>query len=155
MSKTLDLTRDAAASTEATTPARGPTLLEQFIETHGPAVGPALLEIELAHRRKAAEKFRALHERVTELKRQIGAITAARDVRLRELEREMNQQYEVWLLASAAYERERISIQSATVPLQGQVEQILREINAPLHASRVRNWEERPDLAPQFPPDDA
>ena len=119
-----------------------PTMLTaaQLVEAHGDAVGEAMWGIVQVERQKAAEKFRVMHTRLSEIRAEIAAKNAAAEQRMQRLQRGVDDAYGDYLAAGAQLERERVALQSELAPLNSEAEEIVRALNVPLHAGRVRQW---------------
>jgi len=119
-----------------------PTLLThaQLVEAHGDAVGEAMWAVVQADRQKAAEKFRLMHARLSEIRAAIAAKNAAAEQRMQRLQHAVDDAYKDYLAAGAQLERERVALQSELAPLSAEAEEIVRTLNVPLHAGRVRQW---------------
>lgn len=113
---------------------------QQLIDLHGEAIGEALWMSVNAERQKAAEKFRVAHARLAEIRAQVAAKQAQAEPRLQELRRSMDEAYRTYLAIGAHLDRARASLQSELASLNGEAEEIVRALNVPLHAGRVRQW---------------
>jgi hypothetical protein len=91
-------------------------------------------------RQKAAEKFRAMHERLSQLKSEIAQRQALSEAHLHELQGNADAAYAAYLATCAALEAARTAVQSAIAPRSHEAEGILRELNRPIHEGQVRQW---------------
>jgi hypothetical protein len=119
---------------------------EALVEAHGEGIGGGLFELQQQPWRKAAEQVKVLQDRVSELQGQREQIRKDGEIRLAELEREMNARRDNWLRACNAYEAQRLGIQHATAPLDHEISDIQRQLNRSPHEARVKQWEPRPDF---------
>lgn len=119
-----------------------PTLMtrQQLIDMHGEVIGEALWVSVNAERQKAAEKFRVAHARLAEIRAQVAAKQAQAEPRLQELRRSMDEAYQTYMAVGVQIERSRASLQGELASLNGEAEEIVRTLNVPLHAGRVRQW---------------
>jgi hypothetical protein len=140
--------RAAVAAVESR-PAR---LLDSFIARLGPTLGLLAYEQEQARRVAARKKLDELTAALTAVRHALEARTAALAAELAPLEAEMNARRDEWMAACNAFEAKRIANQSAVVPLQNCLAEVVAQLNAaaPGWGANVRQWQPRDDL-PQGP----
>jgi hypothetical protein len=126
---------------QAIEPAASERLRETFVQRHGPQLGPLVHELELKKHAELREKVQRLRAALSvarqamELRRQEG------ERRLASLHAAMDAQRDLWMAACARYEAVRIANQSALIPLQDRIAAIIGELNAPLPAYSIRQWQ--------------
>jgi hypothetical protein len=140
--------RSAAAAIEA--PAKRAV---SFAEALGPVFGPLVLEREQTRRAEARAQFDRLSAALGVARLALEQRRAAGTRELAPLFEAMEAARVAWEEATTAYDRQRIANQSALIPLENRVVELVSELNAPApgYGHNVRQWEPRDDL-PKAPP---
>jgi hypothetical protein len=122
---------------------RDDALERQLAKQHGALLGPVLAEAAKKLRAEAIAKLREQNARLTAAKEALQAATVEGEKRAAAAYVDMERARVAWQKASELYERERIAAQSACVPLQNQVYEIVREINEVDLAcgGKVKQWD--------------
>jgi hypothetical protein len=152
-----DLTRDGSDTGSATIPQRAPeprSLRESLTAQYGTAVGEAMYEIELAARRKKAERFQALQVELSALNVQIDVALQAQSKNLLPYQERMDAAYSNYLRCSDEYKAARDRGESLLVTgLRNKAAELIKAINTPIFADRGQNWTNVPDSQLQPIPD--
>jgi len=134
------------------------SLRDSLNSQFGPHIGEAMFEIELAARKKTADKFRALQTQLAEINAQIDVKQQTHIQNLVPLQQRMDATHTAWVEACAAFESARVAGESSVMQLRGQAWDLIKEINSPhpYFENKVKHiqwgrpdwYKEEPDLPP-------
>jgi hypothetical protein len=142
--------REAAATAPLPQPASD-ALREALVKAHGELLGPLLYQAELTKRIERAERFERLRARHAVLQSALELRMAQQSARMAGVLRAFEEAQTDFLAATEALEQQRIADQSALVPLQNDLAEVIAEMNIPLFTDKVKNWG-RPDGWQPDPP---
>ena len=148
-----EFNRDGADNNAAPAQPQG-SLRDRLIAQHGPAVGEALLEIELNARKKNAERLRELRTKLLEINTQIEARLQANAEALIPFTQRMEASYAVWLRDCEARDAKMARDQGSLIDVRNSAAALIREISQPpAHFARmVSQWSRPPDYTgPEVP----
>jgi len=125
--------------------------LDVLTEQHGPIVAQHLHALEVQAHRAEALRLKALNDKLAQLRGTLEHERLVQDERLQSLRREMDEAGVAWNLACQRHEEARRANQSALVPLQNRIYELMRELNRSPHEGRVEQWVPvKPEDVPQF-----
>jgi hypothetical protein len=115
----------------------------EFARAGGPVLGAVMAEAAMALRAKQIERMKALNGRLAVAKEALAIRTEENNRHLAVKFEVMEAARRTWEARCREYETERVAGQSACVPLQNVVLDIVKEINAPdlTFGGRVRQWD--------------
>jgi hypothetical protein len=116
------------------------SLHDSLIAQFGPAVGAAMYAIELEARRKAAERLRELQMKLLAINSQIEGRVRENDRALVPFTQRMEASYAAWLRDCEARDAKMIADQGSLVELRNAATDLIKAINEPAFADKVRNW---------------
>ena len=142
-----EFNRDGSNNSAPAKPQSG--LRDNLIAQYGPHVGAALAEIEIASRRKNAERLQGLRTQLAALNGEIESKLRAHAEGLVPFQKAMDAAYAVWFDACNAYEAERTRGDGSVVELRAQATALIQEITRPpAHfQNMVRNWSRPADYS--------